>query len=412
MKKISLLVGGIIGFMSFFNAQTPGLFLDGAQVYVQNNASLTIEGSLEAENNSFVKNEGNVSIRDNVVNNSGSVLFINETAGTVELYGNDQLVTGTDSILFYNLYFEGNNGARKSVVVAASVVNELDINNQVLETIDNRVYLLNPDPSALFFDNGFIQAQNLGSYFVRYTNSQNEYVFPVGSSLYSPNLRPVVITPESNDESVFEVRFSEIGAHLDNSGTSATGAAGPFDKNAKQPSLLEINEAFYHTIHLLEGNTPAKIEVFYSTQDGDFATLAQWKNDEYAFVGFVNEAENFLGLDQKMVISNFSNYQDDIFSLSSLSPDIKVPNGISVNGDGLNDVLVIDNIDLYPNHNLSIFNRWGDLVFDASPYENNWEGQSNQSGGGDKKLVPGTYFYVLELGEGFEPIKGFVELKR
>lgn len=79
-----------------------------------------------------------------------------------------------------------------------------------------------------------------------------------------------------------------------------------------------------------------------------------------------------------------------------------VPNGITPNGDGLNDALIFDQLLLnpedYPDNELIIFNRWGDIVFEAKPYNNDWQGQSSN---GDE-LPDGTYYYVLRLniGEG------------
>ena len=68
--------------------------------------------------------------------------------------------------------------------------------------------------------------------------------------------------------------------------------------------------------------------------------------------------------------------------------------------DGKNDGWVVPNIDDYPGNDVIIFNRWGDVVFEAKPYSNNnpWTGE-NKNG----KLVPqGTYYYVIkyDLGEG------------
>ncbi|PHR45403.1 MAG: hypothetical protein COA32_13240, partial [Fluviicola sp.] len=91
---------------------------------------------------------------------------------------------------------------------------------------------------------------------------------------------------------------------------------------------------------------------------------------------------------------------------------VDVSNGVSPNSDGMNDFLEITNLDAYPEHNLSIYNRWGDKVFQSSPYENDWNGQNNVGGIGGEELPAGTYFYILELGENEDPIKGYIELKR
>jgi gliding motility-associated-like protein len=91
---------------------------------------------------------------------------------------------------------------------------------------------------------------------------------------------------------------------------------------------------------------------------------------------------------------------------------VDVSNGVSPNSDGLNDFFEVTNLDAYPGNGLSIFNRWGDKVYELSPYMNEWNGQNNVGGLGGEELPAGTYFYILELGEDQDPIKGYIELKR
>jgi len=88
---------------------------------------------------------------------------------------------------------------------------------------------------------------------------------------------------------------------------------------------------------------------------------------------------------------------------------LNVPNGFSPNGDGYNDYFVIEGILQYPESEIIIFNRWGDKVFEASPYINNWDGQNMK----DENVTDGTYFFVLNInGGGYDPINGFIELRR
>jgi gliding motility-associated-like protein len=82
---------------------------------------------------------------------------------------------------------------------------------------------------------------------------------------------------------------------------------------------------------------------------------------------------------------------------------------ITPNGDGLNDVLFLEDLYLYPNHMLTVYNRWGKKVYQASPYENDWGGEriENES----NPLPSSTYFYLLETGMD-EPafFRGFLEI--
>ena len=66
-------------------------------------------------------------------------------------------------------------------------------------------------------------------------------------------------------------------------------------------------------------------------------------------------------------------------------------NIITPNGDGKNDVLVFDNITLYPGNSLTIYNRWGREVYNTTNYRNTWGGEG---------LSGGTYYYLLKLPNG------------
>ena len=73
-----------------------------------------------------------------------------------------------------------------------------------------------------------------------------------------------------------------------------------------------------------------------------------------------------------------------------------VYNGLSANGDGINDIFYIENIDCYPDSSLSIFNRAGERLFEQEGYNNTnkaFKGYSNI--GTPKLLSEGTYFYLL-----------------
>lgn len=98
---------------------------------------------------------------------------------------------------------------------------------------------------------------------------------------------------------------------------------------------------------------------------------------------------------------------------SCIVPDFHIPDGFSPNGDGTNDLFVIRGILNFPGNTFMIYNRWGNKVFEANPYTNTWDGKSDGglSVGGDQ-LPVGTYFYVLDLGDGTPVYKGTIYLNR
>ena len=87
---------------------------------------------------------------------------------------------------------------------------------------------------------------------------------------------------------------------------------------------------------------------------------------------------------------------------------IMVPEFFSPNGDNINDEFTILGLELYPNSSIKIFNRWGSTVFEQNPFSGSWNGTG--SGGvmsGNNKIPAGTYYYILDLGEDFEPMNGY-----
>ncbi|WP_435625315.1 PKD domain-containing protein [Flagellimonas sp.] len=69
-------------------------------------------------------------------------------------------------------------------------------------------------------------------------------------------------------------------------------------------------------------------------------------------------------------------------------------NTMTPNDDGANDVFFIQNIETFPNNYLTIYNRWGNVVFEARGYMNDWHGTYNGN-----PLPVGTYYYHIELND-------------
>jgi gliding motility-associated-like protein len=90
-------------------------------------------------------------------------------------------------------------------------------------------------------------------------------------------------------------------------------------------------------------------------------------------------------------------------------PNVSIPNGFSPDGDGINDNFEIVDITKFPKNKLEIFNRWGNTVYKAQPYNNDWNGTNMD----EEPLPDGTYFYVLEINDGTTPpYTGFVVIHR
>jgi gliding motility-associated-like protein len=157
--------------------------------------------------------------------------------------------------------------------------------------------------------------------------------------------------------------------------------------------------------------------------DGDPLTVTnvtsgsgQASIDQDGNISYVNNPEDFCGMDTLtyVVCDNFGACDTaQIFINVECPIGLIIPEAFSPNGDGVNDNLVILGLDDYPNNSLSIFNRYGHKVFEANNYQNDWDGTS-ESGLtiGSGVLPKGTYFYILDLGNGEKIIKGFFYLNK
>jgi gliding motility-associated-like protein len=98
--------------------------------------------------------------------------------------------------------------------------------------------------------------------------------------------------------------------------------------------------------------------------------------------------------------------------LITVIPKILVPSGITPNGDGVNDVWMIDMIGYYPNCEVEIYNRWGEKLFYSQGYPDSdrWDGTFK-----GKPLPTGTYYFIINLHDevaNTPPITGPITIMR
>jgi gliding motility-associated-like protein/uncharacterized repeat protein (TIGR01451 family) len=82
-----------------------------------------------------------------------------------------------------------------------------------------------------------------------------------------------------------------------------------------------------------------------------------------------------------------------------------IPNVFTPNNDGRNDTFIIPNLNFYPDNEITIFNRWGNVVYRTKYYKSDWAAPG---------LNEGTYFYILKVNSNSKSdiYKGYVTLLR
>ncbi len=96
---------------------------------------------------------------------------------------------------------------------------------------------------------------------------------------------------------------------------------------------------------------------------------------------------------------------DNIFVRVVEKPIIR--NTFTPNGDGVNDVWVIDYLESYPEVRVSVFNRFGVKVYNSIGYNTPWNGVFN-----GVELPVGTYYYVIDPKLGLPAYSGWVTILR
>ena len=200
----------------------------------------------------------------------------------------------------------------------------------------------------------------------------------------------------------------------------------------------------YDTLHI--GNS-YQAAIRYGADTGTIAYLAVWidfNND-----GVINDAREFVGasssttgtieinniliptdaepgpkrvrarirLSAPFTVNDFCPTNDetaeteDYLVVLNKYNGVKIPNFITPNNDGKNDLFIVHGVDGNAQNNLKVFNKIGDLVYEANEYDNTWGGK-DQNG---NSLKSGTYYYVFSQKvsdkKKEEVIKGFLEIR-
>jgi len=143
--------------------------------------------------------------------------------------------------------------------------------------------------------------------------------------------------------------------------------------------------------------------IITGVNNGTLVTNPDFSFTYLAAAGFCGDVDSFT-----YFISNGIVTDTATVTIEVLCDDISVFNGFSPNNDGVNETLVIQGIDNFSNNTVSIFNRWGNRVFFQEGYTNSegWQGTFD-----GKDLPDGTYFYIIEDGEGGK-FTGWLQIRR
>ncbi len=110
----------------------------------------------------------------------------------------------------------------------------------------------------------------------------------------------------------------------------------------------------------------------------------------------------------------FTNGSDPLNECSPNPCGLEVPEAFTPDGDGINDFFVIEGALAFPDNEITIFNRWGNVVFHAKGYKNDWNGTSESGMNVDGNELPtGTYYYIFDTHDETQGVvKGYIYIQR
>jgi gliding motility-associated-like protein len=271
------------------------------------------------------------------------------------------------------------------------------------------------------------QVANAAGYLLTVQTEGNDVIIPetdVGilTSFDLPENLPygtviqVAVTPYNSDEVSVSCTFSQFTTAQETDVPVCTSINLPMAGDTDVPINTTIRwnavgnvEGYILNIGTSEGGTDIVRDL-----DVGLATSYELMED------LPYDQEIFVGIIPYNQTSNTANCQSQSFFTISeeLQEDDETSYGISPNGDGINDFWVIDGIENTPDNTVSIYNRWGDLVYQVQGYDNAsnaFNGTANKKTKlGANNLPSGTYFFKIEVTEAndLKTLQGYVILKR
>jgi gliding motility-associated-like protein len=173
-----------------------------------------------------------------------------------------------------------------------------------------------------------------------------------------------------------------------------------FQKDILISEPSELDAQYLSSNPTCRENNNGSVEIIAS--GGTAPYLFAWDNN-------VIDINTISGLEQgiysiSVIDANECTMVINSISLTDTPVDcIKIPNAFSPNADGINDTWIIDGREIFPDALISIYNRWGQMLYQARGDGEAWDGTYN-----DRFVPTGTYIYIMELNRKGKSYSGVV----
>ncbi|MEJ1224128.1 gliding motility-associated C-terminal domain-containing protein [Sediminicola sp. 1XM1-17] len=367
---------------------------------------LQAQTALYNSGNIRIHEEGQIGFHTNLINDAS----FDQNVGLAGFYGNNAItVSGAFMPIFYDIEFFNDNG----VYLNTSMALTNDANFVGGDVITPRNLL---DIYLNFLQNGdYFSVSDITKVdgYAAITDKQF-FSFPVGNA---QQIRPLILNSEA-------VNTLSKCAYFFEDPNNPTTFATSFNTSRKTRDVDVVSTTeFWH----LTGNVPSTITISWN-QNSNISRLtdaaykvgiAGWSKVGNQWVDLGSVAQGGDLTDGFVSSEVFVPDDYAAITLASLAIPTEVVSldnyYLTPNNDGLNDALVIPELEQSPNNHVRIFDRFGLKVFDKVNYTNEFRGYSNTGNVvvGEKNGLPaGVYFYLVTLDDLGTEYQGFLYLRR
>ena len=367
---------------------------------------LNAQTALYNSGNIRIHPQGQIGFHTDLINDAP----FDENVGLAGFYGNAQLnVLGALPPTFFDVEIANLNG----VFLQTGINNSNNTNFVMGNFLTPRT---DPNTNYNFLQQSFYVGDNEIAKVDGYaaiTLKQN-FIFPVGDD---NQLRPLVLNSESENTQARCAYFYE-----DPNNPVSIGERYPTLNKQRDIGFISSTE-FWR----LEGNIPSAISISWNLRS-DIIALT----DDVSIiliVGFSKAENRWVALGTPTGVGDLNTgiatsatfIPDDFDAITFGTMDVPAEYLdldnylVSVNGDGINEALLIPELEQSPNNHLKIYNRFGQMVFDQPNYTDQFIGFSNVDNlvmDRRQGLPSGVYFYIVDMIDLGLEFQGFLYLTR
>ncbi|MDL5510726.1 gliding motility-associated C-terminal domain-containing protein [Arenibacter sp. M-2] len=366
---------------------------------------LQAQTALYNSGNIRIHDEGQIGFHTDLINNAA----FDQNLGLAGFYGSNTIsVSGAFMPAFFDTEIANDQGVLLNIGMSVSSNTNFVAGNFMTPRLQQDIYF-NFLQDAFYVGEGDLSKVDG---YVTLNNEQN-FIFPVGDS---EQLRSLTLNSSGTNS------FAKCAYYFENPSNPATFPQS-FDPTKKPRTMGDISEVeFWH----LEGSVSSSIQISWNERSNMAALTEEvakiipvgWNIGGKSWVNL--GAASVVGdLNQGFLISD--NFVPDDYAIITFAAEATAKELLTLdnylvtpNGDGVNDALYIEELELSNDDTISIYNRQGQKVYEEDNYTNGFTGFSNLDNlviNRAAGLPNGVYFYVIAMKDLKLNYQGFLYLE-